>query len=198
MLLYTPFFYPHLQIRPELNQYIVESDIEGRPFNRLQRARAYQRAKNVNDTLPFGTRRDLYDVHTEWINHSMYPKEVDPTTARHVIGVSAFGTTQPYSSSILNISAMSHGAISANAIKALNGGAKLGHFSHNTGEGGVSKYHMDGGGDLVWNIGTGYFGCGSGSSKRTFEPSLFQETLQDARGQVKMIEIKLSQVRCSV
>jgi glutamate synthase domain-containing protein 2 len=168
--------------------------MEGRPFNRLQRARAYQRAKNVNDTLPFGTRRDLYDIHTEWINHSMYPKEVDATSARHVVGTSAFGTTQPYSSSVLNISAMSHGAISANAIMALNRGAKLGNFSHNTGEGGVSKYHRDGGGDLVWNIGTGYFGCGSGTIQRSFEPALFQETLQEANGQIKMIEIKLSQV----
>ena len=124
----------------------------------------------------------------------MYPKEVDPTVSRHSIGAAKFGTTQAYFSSILNISAMSHGAISANAIMALNRGAKLGHFSHNTGEGGISKYHMDGGGDLVWNVGTGYFGCGSGTSKRSFEPSLFKETLEEAKGQVKMIEIKLSQV----
>jgi glutamate synthase domain-containing protein 2 len=174
----------------------VESDTNGAPFNRLDRAQVYQRSKHVDDTLPFGTRRNLYDTRTEWACHSMWPKDIEENEAakRFTIGTAGFGTTKPYNASVLNISAMSYGAISDNAILSLSGGAKLGGFYHNTGEGGVSRYHKEGGGDLVWNVGTGYFGCGSGTGeKRIFEPALLQETVQECNGQIKMIEIKLSQ-----
>lgn len=144
-------------LRPELRQYIVESDTDGAPFDRNRRALVYQRAKNVTDTIPFGTRRNVYGTHYEWVCHSMYPSST-PANTRVMVGTAEFGTTQPYSASALNVSAMSYGAISGNAISALSQGAKLGGFYHNTGEGGVSKYHAEGGGDLVWNIGTGYFG----------------------------------------
>jgi len=182
-------------VRPELHQYIVESDSEGRPFDRNHRAQVYRRAKGVDDTLPFGTRRDVYQINHEWAAHSMWPTKVtDPQAMRYSIGTSAFGTTNPYSASIFNVSGMSYGAISDHAILALNTGAKMGNFFQNTGEGGVSRFHIQGGGDLVWNIGTGYFGCGSGTGdKRVFEPQVFQETLHAAEGRVKMIEIKLSQ-----
>jgi len=186
-------------IRPEIRQYVVESDFDGKPFDRMDRSRVYQRAKNVNDTLPFGTRKNLYQVGAEWACHSMWPKVIptdNDNATRHTIGTKEYGTTQPYSSSVLNISAMSYGAISSNAILALNNGARLGKFSHNTGEGGLSSFHQNGGGDLVWNIGTGYFGCGttSGTSyHRTFDPYTFQESISEAEGKVKMVEIKLSQ-----
>ena len=184
-------------IRPELRQYIVESDSDGRPYDRMRRTQIYQRAKNVNDTLPFGTRRNVYETHHEWSNHSMWPVEIDSKSdaVRHTIGCAEYGTTQPYSASILNISAMSYGAISDNAIVALSRGAQMGNFYHNTGEGGVSKFHVEGGGNLVWNIGTGYFGCGSGVGEhRIFEPEVFQQMLSETNNnQIKMIEIKLSQ-----
>lgn len=184
-----------LQVRPEIRQYLVESDNDGRPFDRLHRTQVYQRAKNVDDTLAFGTRRDVYASHHEWACHSMWPTEVtDEEAKRAVVGTAEFGTTQPYSASVLNISAMSYGAISDNAILALNNGARMGNFYHNTGEGGVSRFHLEGGGDVVWNIGTGYFGCGSGSgSKRVFDPVCFQEMLAQGEGRIKMLEIKLSQ-----
>jgi len=182
-------------IRPELRQYIVESDSDGRPFSRLQRAQIYQRAKNVNDTLPFGTRLDVYATNHEWACHSMYPLAVtDENAKRCVVGATEYGTKQPYSASIFNISAMSYGALSDNAILALNRGAQLGGFYHNTGEGGVSQFHRQCGGDIVWNVGTGYFGCGSGEGdKRVFEPAIMKETIDDCQGKIKMIEIKLSQ-----
>ena len=174
---------------------MVESEFDGVPFDRLHRAQVYQRAKNVNDTIPFGTRRNVYGVNHEWACHSMFPKTCDEETGtRSTIGTESFGTTQPYSASVLNISAMSYGAISENAILALSGGAKWGNFFHNTGEGGVSEWHRKGGGDLVWNMGTGYFGCGSGEGdKRVFEPTMFQETIEECQGQIKMVEIKISQ-----
>ena len=129
------------KIRPEIRQYLVENDLEGKPFDRLRRSLIYQRAKNVDDTLAFGTRRDVYASHYEWACHSMFPKPPVPTEdwqselspnprRRSWIGTSEFGTTKPYSASILNISAMSYGAISDNAILALSGGAKMGHFYH--------------------------------------------------------------------
>ena len=182
-------------VRPELHQYIVESDSEGRPFDRNHRAQVYRRAKGVDDTLPFGTRRDVYEVSHEWACHSMWPTKItDEEAKRYTIGASEFGTTQPYSASVFNVSGMSYGAISDHAILALSKGAKMGNFFQNTGEGGVSRFHIQGGGDLVWNMGTGYFGCGSGAAeKRVFEPQVFQETLQAAEGNIKMIEIKLSQ-----
>ena len=181
-------------IRPEIRQYLVESDSEGRPYDRLHRTQIYQRAKNVNDTMPFGTRRDVYRVHHEWVCHSMWPKEItDEKAKRYDIGAAAWGTTQPYSASVLNVSAMSYGAISDHAILALNMGAKHGGFYHNTGEGGVSRFHLQGGGDIVWNIGTGYFGCGSGTTHRVFEPQMMQQVIAAADGRIKMIEIKISQ-----
>jgi glutamate synthase domain-containing protein 2 len=189
------FRYIFETIRPELRQYIVEGDDDGKPFDRMHRALVYTRAKNVNDTLPFGTRQDVYKTNYTWACHSMWPKTVDLLDgARHTIGCSEYGTTKPYSSSVLNVSAMSYGAISDNAILALNQGAILGGFYHNTGEGGVSRYHRQGGGDIVWNVGTGYFGCGSGEgTNRVFEPTMFKETVDECNGQIKMIEIKLSQ-----
>ena len=189
-------------IRPELRQYIVESDMDGRPFDRMHRAQIYTRAKNVNDTIAFGTRRDLYNVNTDFACHSMWPKHEMKTNndARVRIGNSDYGTKKFYSASIFNISAMSYGALSDHAILALNSGARLGQFYHNTGEGGVSKYHKRPGGDLVYNIGTGYYGCGTysgvgdgGDNKRIFDEYCFQETIDESNGQIKMIEIKLSQ-----
>jgi glutamate synthase domain-containing protein 2 len=175
---------------------LIESDTEGKPFFRLQRALIYQRSKNVDDTLPFGTRRNVYDVNHEWACHSMWPTEItDPEAKRCRIGTSEYGTTKPYSASVLNVSAMSYGAISDNAILALSAGAKAGNFYHNTGEGGVSKSHLKGGGDIVWNVGTGYFGCGSTNAQgsRVFEPAILKQTVEESEGRIKMIEIKLSQ-----
>lgn len=183
-------------IRPEIRQYFIESDVEGKPYNRLHRAQIYQRAKGVDDTLPFGTRRNVYDVNYEWACHSMWPSQntITDDNKRHLIGTTEFGTKQPYNASVFNISGMSYGAISDNAIIALNTGAKIGNFYHNTGEGGVSKFHLQGGGDIVWNVGTGCFGCGSGiGEKRIFEPTIMKEMLHEASGRIKMIEIKLSQ-----
>jgi glutamate synthase domain-containing protein 2 len=141
-------------IRPEIRQYFIESDSDGKPYERNRRSIIYQRAKNVDDTIAFGTRRDVYATNYEWACHSMWPKVLSSEEAtRCTIGTATFGTTQPYSASVLNISAMSYGAISDNAILALSRGAKLGGFYHNTGEGGVSKSHKEGGGDIVWNVG---------------------------------------------
>ena len=143
-------------IRPEVQQYFVESEQSGRPFSREQRSAVYARAKNARDTVPFGTVENVYETGYEWVNHSLSPKHMEPSDLRVVTG----GTDckQPYSASLLNISAMSFGALSKNAVIALNQGAKIGAFAHNTGEGGLSPYHLQGG-DLIWQIGTGYFGC---------------------------------------
>lgn len=189
------WFFGKNQLRPELRQYIVESDKEGRPYDRLHRNQIYQRAKNVDDTMPFGTRRDVYEVHHEWACHSMWPVEIESEEGkRYTIGSAEYGTTKPYSASVLNVSGMSYGAISDNAIVALNTGARYGNFFQNTGEGGVSKFHLEGGGDVVWNVGTGYFGTGSGhGAKRVFEPELFKDTIAMGCGRIKMVEIKLSQ-----
>ena len=174
-------------IRPEINQYFIESNTDGKPFSREQRSIVYQRAKKVLDTVPFGTQHDLYAKGYEFITHSMYPKHIDVKSLRVTIG-NRF-CTQHYSLSILNISAMSFGSLSPNAILALNGGAKDGNFAHNTGEGGISSYHLTPGGDLIWQIGTGYFGCRTLSG--AFDLELFK--IKAALPQVKMIEIKLSQ-----
>lgn len=173
-------------IRPEINQYFVESNTDGVPFSREQRSVVYQRAKLVLDTLPFGTQKDVYEVGYEWANHSLKPVHVDPTDLRIIVGGPQ--CKKPYSASILNISAMSFGALSKNAIMALNSGAKMGNFSHNTGEGGISKYHLQGG-DIIWQIGTAYFGCRTDDG--CFCPKQFEEKSQ--MEDVKMIEIKLSQ-----
>mmetsp|Transcript_46759 Transcript_46759/g.69156 ORF Transcript_46759/g.69156 Transcript_46759/m.69156 type:complete len:609 (-) Transcript_46759:99-1925(-) len=176
-------------IRPEIRQYFIEGDNEATPFARDQRNVVYRRAKGIQSVMPFGTRRNVDDVGYEWINHSLYPSTLDD--ARVIIGGNNAETTQPYSSSLLNISAMSYGALSGKAILSLSSGAKLGGFSHNSGEGGISKFHKDGGADIVWNIGTAYFGCGKFDENhaRIFDPDLFAENSKHA----KMIEIKLSQ-----
>jgi len=174
-------------IRPEIYQYFVESDTDGAPFSRTQRSLVYQRAKNVRDTVPFGTLEDVYRVGYEWVNHSLRPLHLESEEVRTVVGGS--DCKQPYSASLFNVSAMSFGALSKNAILALNQGAKRGGFAHNTGEGGLSPYHLEGGGDLIWQIGTGYFGCRTHDGR--FCPDTFKKraTLPN----VKMIEIKLSQ-----
>ena len=173
-------------IGPEMRQYFIQSDTERVPFSREQRALIYQRAKHANDVRPFGTLQDVYDVDYEWINHSMAPAEVANHDYRITIGE---GCAQPYSASVFNISAMSFGALSAAAIRALNGGAKRGGFYHDTGEGSVSPYHREAGGDLVWELGSGYFGCRNHDG--SFSAQRFTEQARDA--QVKMIEVKLSQ-----
>lgn len=177
------------KIRPEIMQYFVETDIEGRPINRMFRSLIYQRAKRVNDTVPFGTQMDVYEVGYEWMNHSMFAyghHEVNPHPRLIVGGPQC---SKPYSASLLNISAMSFGSLSKNAIMALNKGCALDNFAHNTGEGGISPYHKKYGGDLIWQIGTGYFGCRNEDG--TFSVEKYeQEAKQEA---VKMIELKLSQ-----
>lgn len=177
------------ELRPKLYQYFIESDIDGRPFNRVDRSTVYQRAKGVRDTIPFGTQLDLYAEGYEWICHSIAPKAFDTLDNDPRIMIGNKDCKQPYSASILNISAMSFGALSANAIEALNAGAKIGNFAHNTGEGGLSHYHLKHGGDLIWQIGTGYFGCRTEDGK--FNPELFAEKAKHPN--VKMIELKISQ-----
>ncbi|MES2855002.1 MAG: FMN-binding glutamate synthase family protein, partial [Bdellovibrionota bacterium] len=181
------FRYGLEKIRPEIQQYFIESETDGAPVPRETRSVVYQRAKLQTDTLPFGTQRDVYSEGYEWLSHSMAPKHVDPHSLRVTIGGPQ--CRQPYSASIFNISAMSYGALSKTAIQSLNGGAQLGGFYHNTGEGGLSPHHMSGGGDICWQIGTGYFGCRTLGGD--FAPALFQSVAQTP--QVKMIEIKLSQ-----
>eukprot|EP00946_MAST-07B_sp_MAST-7B-sp1_P004691 g4691.t1 len=178
------------QLRPEIYQYFVESDQSGVPFNREKRGMAYQRAKNIDATMPFGTKMDVYGEGYEWLNHSLWPQHIDVESSRTMVGGPS--CTKPYSAALLNVSAMSYGALSDNAILALNTGAKIGGFYHNTGEGGMSRFHLEPGADLVWNIGTGYFGCGqSVNGVRTFDPEMFRDNAQ--RDNCKMIEIKLSQ-----
>ena len=179
------------KIRPEMRQYFIESDTEEQPFSRSQRSIVYQRAKGVADKRPFGTQINVYLPGYEWINHSMAPSDIPSHDFRITIG--GPDCRQPYSASVFNISAMSFGALSANAVLALNEGAKRGKFYHDTGEGSISRYHRGvgevGGGDLVWEIGSGYFGCRNDSGG--FDPEKFR---QNAAGeQVRMIEIKLSQ-----
>jgi len=176
-------------IRPEIRQYFIEDDHAALPFTRMDRAMVYKRAKGDVASKPFGTTHDTHATGYEWVNHSLYPTKIGEQ--RVAIGANNPLVTQPYSSSLLNISAMSYGALSDRAILALSGGAKLGGFSHNTGEGGVSRFHKEGGADLVWNVGTAYFGCGrfDDDGARVFDADLFRENAQH----VKMIEIKLSQ-----
>ncbi|TFV97642.1 FMN-binding glutamate synthase family protein [Algoriphagus kandeliae] len=173
-------------ISPEIQQYFIESNTDGKPFSRNIRSLAYRRAKSVNDTHPFGTQSDIGGEDYVALRHSIYAVHLKPEDLRVTIG-SDF-CKQPYSASIFNISAMSFGSLSSNAIKALNLGAKKGKFYHNTGEGGISPYHLEGG-DLCWQIGTGYFGCRD--DKGNFDPDKFQEKAN--WDQVKMIEIKISQ-----
>nr|WP_315424889.1 FMN-binding glutamate synthase family protein [uncultured Pedobacter sp.] len=177
------------ELRPKVYQYFVESDTNGTPYNRLNRSLIYQRAKKDNDTIPFGTQLNVYDNGYEWLSHSIaaishHELNLDPR-----VTVGGPDCKKPYSASIYNISAMSFGSLSQNAILALNGGAKMGNFAHNTGEGGISDYHRKPGGDLIWQIGTGYFGCRNADG--TFNYDAYAERAQT--DQVKMIEIKLSQ-----
>jgi glutamate synthase domain-containing protein 2 len=174
-------------VRPEINQYFIESDTDGMPFSRDHRSVVYQRAKGVLDTTPFGTQRDVYRVGYEWIPHSLLARHAPEVAPRVMIGATT--CARPYEASLLNISAMSYGALSRNAIRALNRGARQGGFAHNTGEGGISPYHLEGGADLIWQVGTGYFGCRREDGG--FHRELFQEKAR--REQVKMIELKLSQ-----
>ncbi|PVZ09244.1 MULTISPECIES: FMN-binding glutamate synthase family protein [unclassified Pseudomonas] len=175
-------------IRPEIRQYLLEADEEATPFSRAQRALVYSRAKNEASDKPFGTLMNVYQTGYEFISHSMRPAPMsDPESFRVRIGGPQ--CTQPYLASVFNISAMSFGSLSANAIRALNKGAKLGNFYHDTGEGSISPYHREAGGDLTWELGSGYFGCRADDGR--FDPAKFAE--QACSPQVKMIEIKLSQ-----
>ncbi len=174
-------------IRPEMRQYFFEGDKDGMPFSRDKRAIVYQRAKGELDKRPFGTQYDVYQTPFEWLTHSMAPKHVCTDCFRITIGGSA--CTQPYSASVFNISAMSYGSLSANAIRSLNKGAKIGDFAHDTGEGGFSPYHAEHGGDIIWELGSGYFGARN--TDGTFSAERFAQTAVNP--QIKMIEIKLSQ-----
>ncbi|MGA8357091.1 MAG: FMN-binding glutamate synthase family protein, partial [Xanthobacteraceae bacterium] len=175
------------EIRPEIRQYFLESEKDGTPFSRDKRALVYQRAKQALDKRPFGTQNDVYASGFEWLDHSIAPKPVVKEPFRILIG--GPDCAKPYSASIFNISAMSFGALSRNAILALNGGAKKGNFAHDTGEGGYSPYHRENGGDIIWEIGSGYFSCRNGDG--TFCADKFAAAA--AHDQVKMVELKLSQ-----
>ena len=182
------FRYLFLIIRPELHQYFVEGNRDGRPYSWEGRTLAYQRSHNQIDTMPFGTRIDVEKIGYEWINHSMSPLQIEESNFRVVVGNDKT-TPQDYSASILNISAMSYGALSKNAILSLNAGAKIGQFAHNTGEGGLSPYHEKNGGDLIWQIGTARFGVRTKDGE--FCSDTFKKKCQNPA--IKMIEIKLSQ-----
>lgn len=181
---YLRYFFE--SIRPELRQYFFESDLDGRPFNRRQRSIVYQRAKNQRETVAFGMQADPDANGFEWAAHSIYPVKLKEDDLRVWIGNHL--CDQPYYASIYNVGAMSYGALSKTAIAALNEGARLGNFAHNTGEGGISEYHLKGG-DLIWQVGTGYFGCRDDHGR--FQPIAFRKNA--LRPQVKMIELKLSQ-----
>ena len=175
------------QIRPEMRQYFFESEKDGMPFSRDTRAVIYQRAKMVLDKRPFGTQEDVYREGYEWMHHSMAAHPRSDETFRITIG--GPDCTKPYSASVFNISAMSFGALSPNAVRALNAGARKGGFAQDTGEGGVSPYHRENGGDLIWEIGSGYFGCRNPDG--TFNPQEFARVSTD--DQIKMVELKMSQ-----
>jgi glutamate synthase domain-containing protein 2 len=175
------------ELRPEIQQYFVESDLNGTPYPREFRSLIYQRAKGARDTVPFGTQRDVDRVGYEWMSQTLAPRPIPAQEPR--VRVGGPDCSQPYDASHLNISAMSFGSLSKNAILALNGGARIGGFAHNTGEGGLSPYHLEPGGDLIWQIGTGYFGCRTPEGR--FDPKAFAEKSRIEA--VKMIEIKLSQ-----
>ena len=175
------------KIRPEMRQYFFETDKDGMPFSRDKRAVVYQRAKGELDKRPFGTQYDVYQSQFEWMHHSMAPSPVATEPFRITIG--GPDCTQPYSASVFNISAMSYGSLSANAVRSLNRGAKLGGFAHDTGEGGFSPYHEENGGDIIWELGSGYFSARNKDG--TFSPERFAEVA--SKPQIKMVELKLSQ-----
>ena len=182
------FRYLFETIRPEIQQYFVEDDGNGRPFSREERSVVYQRSKNAVDTLPFGSKFNHYARGHEWLNHSILPTYAPESFPK--INIGNKDCTKPYDASLLNISAMSFGSLSANAILALNRGAKVGGFAHNTGEGSISPYHTEYGGDLIWQLGTGYFGCRT--KEGNFDPEAFGRRIE-ANPTVKMIEIKIGQ-----
>ena len=173
---------------PEMRQYFVETDLDGKPFNRLQRSIVYQRSKKESDSMPFGTQLDVYQDGYEWINHSIRAIPFSKVNENPKVHIGSSQCEKPYDASMFNISAMSFGSLSKNAILALNNGAKQGGFYHNTGEGGLSPYHLQGG-DVVWNIGTGYFSCRTPDGKFNYDEYTKRATLDN----VKMIEIKFSQ-----
>jgi glutamate synthase domain-containing protein 2 len=175
------------EIRPEMRQYFFESEKDGMPFSRDTRAVIYQRAKMVLDKRPFGTQEDVYREGYEWIHHSVAPKPHAVEKFRITIG--GPDCRKPYSASVFNISAMSFGALSPNAVRALNAGARKGDFAHDTGEGGFSPYHRENGGDIIWEIGSGYFGCRNRDG--SFNPEEFARVASD--DQIKMVELKISQ-----
>lgn len=175
--------------RPFLRQYLLESETDGTPISRMFRSVIYQRAKGARDTVPFGTKVDTYREGYEWISHSMAAHSEHAPISEQRVLIGGKDCRQPYSASLLNVSAMSFGSLSKNAIRALNSGAAKGNFAHNTGEGGATPYHLENDGDLIWQIGTGYFGCRT--LEGDFEPTGFREVA--LKPSVKMIEIKLSQ-----
>src|SRR5688572_11744366 len=175
--------------RPKIQQYFVENDTDGAPINRNDRSVIYQRAKKQIDTTPFGTQLNVYAEGYEWMSHSIVPMDFHAVDHHPRVWVGNKDCKQPYQASILNISAMSFGSLSSHAVEALNAGAKIGGFAHNTGEGGLSPYHLKQGGDIIWQIGTGYFGARDEEGK--FSAEAFRKNA--TRPEVKMIEIKLSQ-----
>ena len=175
------------EIRPEIRQYFLESEKDGTPFSRDKRAIVYQRAKRALDKRPFGTQNDVYSSGYEWLHHSIAPKPPAQEPFRILVG--GPDCAKPYSASVLNISAMSFGALSSSAVRALNIGARNGDFAHDTGEGGYSPYHRENGGDIIWEIGSGYFSCRNDDG--TFCAEKFEENANS--DQVKMVELKLSQ-----
>ncbi len=176
-------------LRPKIQQYFVESDTDGAPINRNERSVIYQRAKKQIDTIPFGTQLDVYAEGYEWITHSIAPKDFHHLDHNPKIQFGGTECKQPYAMSVLNVSAMSFGSLSKNAILSLNAGARIGGFAHNTGEGGLSPYHLEPGGDVIWQIGTGYFGARTEDGR--FSDDAYAKNA--TRPSVKMIEIKLSQ-----
>lgn len=173
---------------PGARQYFIENDTDGKPFNRLQRSIVYQRSKKESDSMPFGTQLDVYKEGYEWINHSIRAIPFSQVDENPRVKIGSSQCEKPYEASLFNISAMSFGSLSKNAILALNNGAKYGKFYHNTGEGGLSPYHLQGG-DVVWNIGTGYFSCRNDDGTFNYDEFVKRATLDN----VKMIEIKFSQ-----
>ena len=176
-------------MRPKVLQYFVETDTEGRPFSRINRSLIYQRAKKALDTTPFGTQLDVYEEGYEWMSHSIAALDHKQLDHHPRVTVGGKDCKHPYALSVLNVSAMSFGSLSKNAVMALNQAAKIGNFAHNTGEGGISPHHLQPGGDLIYQVGTGYFGCRAADGN--FDPDVFAETA--APEQVRMIELKLSQ-----
>ncbi len=176
-------------VRPFIRQYFMESETDGAPVPRVFRSVVYQRAKGHDDTVPFGTKFDTYRDGYEWIAHAVAALDIHGKEMHPRVRVGGTACTQPYDASVLNVSAMSFGSLSPNAVRALNSGASNGGFAHNTGEGGISRYHLQPGGDLIWQIGTGYFGCRDDNGN--FNPDAFRENA--CRDSVRMIEIKISQ-----